>query len=104
MGTPKGAWQGSTGKDSTLNVENAGMERHPVPAGLDPKRVVSRALGAVVPWLFGVALFTYVDRSVFPLQNHIVSAEALFLLSCAHSATCPQSADERLHSALHNSV
>ncbi len=64
MGSPKGAWQGSTGKDSTLNVENAGMERHPVPAGLDPKRVVSRALGAVVPWLFGIALFTYVDRSV----------------------------------------
>ena len=49
----------SSQKMSAMDVD---MGRHPVPPGLNPRKVVSRALGATVPWLFGIALFTYVDR------------------------------------------
>ena len=42
-----------------MNVE---MGRHPVPPGLNSGKVVRKAPGATVPWLFGIALFTYVDR------------------------------------------
>ncbi len=47
------------GKVGALQTEQGTF---PVPAGVNPQRVVSKALGATVPWLFGIALFTYIDR------------------------------------------
>ena len=55
----------SSDKVGAMNVE---MERHPVPPGLNPRKVVNRALAATVPWLFGIALFTYIDRYVLYWQ------------------------------------
>ena len=45
-----------------MGAMDVDVGRHPVPPGLNPRKVVSRALGTTVPWLFGIALFTYVDR------------------------------------------
>lgn len=54
-----------------LNTMNVALERHPVPPGINPRRVVRSALLQTVPWLFGVACFTYVDRWVAQLMQDL---------------------------------
>ena len=38
------------------------LERHPVAPGIEPRKVVRTALLETVPWLFFIAVFTYIDR------------------------------------------